>query len=243
VAAKALGFGGLVHNVGAVQNGRGKLEAAVLFWCAQIGHDFSRLASDVVLWSGEEFGLLRLPEAFATGSSIMPQKRNPDLFELTRARAAAVEGDLAQTMAIKAKLTSGYHRDFQLLKEPLLRGVRRTLDMARMMGVAVPALEVDSRRAAAALRGGLLATDEVMRRVERGVPFRSAYREVAASLKRGEEVPAIPAREMLARRTATGGIGRLELENVQREASVQARWRERELARFTKAVARLRGRF
>ena len=85
VAARALGFAGLDHNVATVQGGRGKLEAAVLFWCAQLGHELARLSQDVILFSAEEFGYLVLPAELATGSSIMPHKRNPDLFELTRA--------------------------------------------------------------------------------------------------------------------------------------------------------------
>jgi argininosuccinate lyase len=115
VAAAALGFAEVEHNVAAVQNGRGKLEAAVLAWCAELGHELSKLSSDVVLFTAEEFGWLELPADLATGSSIMPHKRNPDLFELTRARAAALEGDLVTTMTLKAKLAGGYHRDFQLL--------------------------------------------------------------------------------------------------------------------------------
>ena len=90
-AARALGFAALDHNVATVQNGRGKLEAAVLFWCAQLGHDLSRLSADVILYSAEEYGYFVLPASLATGSSIMPHKRNPDLFELTRARAAALK--------------------------------------------------------------------------------------------------------------------------------------------------------
>ena len=88
VVARALGFGGLDRNVATVQGGRGKLEAAVLFWCTQLGHELARLSQDVILFSAEEYGYLLLPAELATGSSIMPHKRNPDLFELTRGRAA-----------------------------------------------------------------------------------------------------------------------------------------------------------
>ena len=100
----------------------------------------------------------------------MPHKRNPDLFELTRGRAAALEGDLAAVLQVKSKLSSGYHRDFQLLKEPLMRGLDRTGAMLAVMVEAVPLLDVDRERCAAALPGGTLATDEVMRRVESGNP-------------------------------------------------------------------------
>ena len=163
-AARALGFRDLDHNVAGVQNARGKLEAAVLFWCAELGHEMAKLSPDVILFSAEEFGCLRLPADLATGSSIMPQKRNPDLFELTRARSALVEGDLVTVLHLKAKLPGGYHRDFQLLKEPLLRGLDPTDAMLAMLALAVPRLEVDRARGRAALTGDSLATDEVIRR-------------------------------------------------------------------------------
>jgi argininosuccinate lyase len=240
--ARALGFAGIDHNVAAVQNGRGKLEADVLFWCVQLGHELSKLSSDVILFSGEEFGLLRLPLRLATGSSIMPHKRNPDLFELTRARVASLEGDLAAVLALRGKLTSGYHRDFQLLKEPLFRGIGRTQDMLTMLALAIPQIEVNRDRGLEALGGGALATDEVMRRVEAGVPFRVAYREVAAALRRGERFPTPSASRLLARRRSTGGVGRLELRTVWRRWESARRWTERERKKFHTAMDRLRGR-
>jgi argininosuccinate lyase len=240
--ARALGFGGLDHNVATVQNARGKLEADALFWCVQVAHDLAKLSADAILYSGEEFGLLRLPARFATGSSIMPHKRNPDLFELTRARSRALEGDLAALLAIRGGLTSGYHRDFQLLKEPLIRGVGRTQAMVDMLALAVPALEVADARGAEMLAGGALATDEVMRRVEAGVPFRRAYREVAAALKKGTAFPAEPPRRLLARRRSTGGVGRLGLERGWRRIDRMRRWLDGERRRFHSAMDRLRGR-
>jgi len=239
--ARALGFGGLDHNVAAVQNGRGKLEADALFWCVQLGHELSRLATDVILYSGEEFGLLTLPVRLATGSSIMPHKRNPDLFELTRARVAALEGDLATTLALRGKLGSGYHRDFQLLKEPLFRGIASTEGMLAVMAGAIPRLEVNRERGLEALAGGALATDEVMRRVEAGTPFRRAYREVAAALKRGQVFPAPSRSRLLARRRSTGGLGRLELNTIWRRFDRARQWSARELTQFHRAMDRLRG--
>jgi len=240
-AAEALGFAGIDHNVATVQNGRGKLEADALFWCVQLGHDLSRLSGDVILFTGEEFGLLRLPPRLATGSSIMPHKRNPDLFELTRGRVAALEGDLAAVLAIRGKLSSGYHRDFQLLKEPLICGLGRTEQMLGILALAIPQLEVDHARGIESLAGGALATDEVMRRVESGVPFRRAYREVAAALKRGESFAAPSAGRLIARRRSTGGLGRLGLDTAWRRIERARRWSEQELARFHAAMDRLRG--
>lgn len=242
VVARALGFGGLDHNVATVQNGRGKLEAAALFWCTEVAHELSRCAADVILYSAEEFGFLRLPAELATGSSIMPQKRNPDLFELTRARAAALEGDLATVMALKGKLTGGYHRDFQLLKEPLLRGVQRTREMLGMMATALPRLVPDPARCRAALSGDALVTDEVMRRVERGEPFRAAYRAVAAEFKAGGDFPAPGTRRLLTRRSGIGGLGNLGLPEARARLRAAQRWHRREARQFSAVMTRLAGR-
>jgi argininosuccinate lyase len=241
-AAAALGFAGLDRNVATVQGARGKLEAAVLFWCTQLGHEIGRLAQDVILYSAEEFGFLVLPPELATGSSIMPHKRNPDLFELTRGRTAAVEGDLMAVLQLKGRLPSGYHRDFQLLKEPLMRGLDRTALMLDTVAGAVPRLGVDRERGAAALDGGALATDEVMRRVEQGVPFRLAYREVKGALARGERFPAPSPARLVARRGSTGGLGNLGLVEARARVRRAGAWNIRERRRFARALRRLAGR-
>jgi argininosuccinate lyase len=241
IVAKALGFGGLDRNVATVQGGRGKLEAAALFWCVQLGHDLGRLAQDVILYSAEEYGYLVLPAELATGSSIMPHKRNPDLFELTRARAAALEADLEGVLRIRAKLPSGYHRDFQLLKEPLMRGLDRAESMLAAVAEAMPSVGVDRERCAAALAGGTLATDEVMRRVEAGRPFRAAYREVAAAIRRGEAFDPPPLSRLVARRRSTGGLGDLGLSEAAARVRRARRWGRGERSRFAAAMRRLAG--
>lgn len=238
---RALGFGALDHSVGAPQLSRGKLEAAVLFWCADLGHDLSRLSADVILFSAQEFGFIVLPNDLATGSSIMPHKRNPDLFELTRARAAALEGDLAGVLQLKGKLASGYHRDFQLIKAPLFRGLDLADEMLEMLVHAVPRLGVDAARGREMIQGEALATDEVMRRVEAGVPFRNAYRAVAAELKGGASFPAPTAAEVIRRRSSTGGIGNLALPSLRRRVTTVAAWNRREQGRFDRALTRLAG--
>jgi argininosuccinate lyase len=242
VAMRALGFAGLDHAVTSVQLGRGKLEAAVLAWCGELGHDLSRLAADVVLLSSEEFGLLGLPAELTTGSSIMPQKRNPDLFELTRARAAALDGDLVALLQLKAKLTSGYHRDFQLLKEPLFRGLDRTGEMLVMMAQAVPRLAVDRARGLAALRGEAVVTDEAMRRVEAGVPFRVAYRQVAAEFRQGVIFPVPTPADLRRRRRGTGNLGNLGLGVLRARLRGERGWNRSQRVRFERAMGRLAGR-
>jgi argininosuccinate lyase len=241
-AARALGFAGPEHAVTAVQNGRGKLEAGVLFWCTQLGHELGKLAQDVIALSGEEFGFLTIPKELSTGSSIMPHKRNPDLFELTRGRAAALDGDLATVLLLKSKLSSGYHRDFQLIKEPLFRGLDRAAEMLAMLAHAVPRLGVDRVRARAAMTGGTLATDEVMRRVERGLAFRLAYREVAADVAAGVQLPEPGAAELLARRRSTGSLGNPGLAAARSRLRRARAWGAGQRRRFGAAMARLAGR-
>jgi argininosuccinate lyase len=239
--ARALGFGGIDHAVTAVQNGRGKLEAAVLFWCGELAHEFAKLSADVILFSSEEFGWLVLPPELATGSSIMPQKRNPDLFELTRARAALLDGELATVLALKGKLAGGYHRDFQFLKAPLMRGLDTTAALLGMISAAVPRLGVDRARARAALTGDILATDEVMRRVRAGEPFRRAYRAVSDAVKRGDAVPEPGARALLTTRNSTGAMGNLALAALGSRLTAARRWNRTERARFDRAMKRLAG--
>ncbi len=240
--ARALGFAGLDSAATSVQGARGKLEAAALFWCVQFGHDLARLAADVILYTADEFGFLVLPAELATGSSIMPQKRNPDLFELTRARAGAVQGELAAVLAISGKLTGGYHRDFQLLKAPLMRGLDATAEMLVMMAEAMPRIGVDRARAFAALDGPTLATDEVMRRVREGEPFRRAYRDVAAAVKSGEPMPPLAARDIIRARPSTGGVGNLGLSAARRRLARARAWNRRERGRFDRAMNALAGR-
>lgn len=251
--ARALGFAGIDHVVTSVQNARGKLEAATLFWCAELAHDLAKLAGDVILFSAEEYGWLVLPADLTTGSSIMPHKRNPDLFELTRARAATVEGDLAAVTALKARLTSGYHRDFQLIKPPLMRGLDTTLEMLAMLGHAVPRLEVNRRKGELALYGGVLATDEVLRRVqEGGESFRGAYRAVSAAVKRGEDVsimvPTATATSkklhdtILRQRVSTGGLGNLQLGTLRDRSRTARKWNAAARRRFEAALTKLVGR-
>ena len=181
-SARALGFAEIELPVTAVQNGRGKLEAAAIFWCVQLGHDLAKAATDVILFSSDEYGYLSIDPSLATGSSLMPHKRNPDLFELARARAATLEGELACVLALRARLASGYHRDFQMMKEPLFRTVARAQEALEMLRLGIEGIRPDPARCSAALGGDLLATGAALSLAASGTPFREAYRTVAASL-------------------------------------------------------------
>lgn len=240
-AAAALGFRGLDQVVTSVQNSRGQLEAAVLFWCLESAHALAKLSADVILYSSDEFGWLRLPSEFSTGSSIMPHKRNPDLFELTRGRAAALEGDFQTVMALKRGLPGGYHRDFQLLKAPTIRGLERTREMVGMMTTVIPALAVDADRATAALRPEIFATDEAMRRVRAGQPFREAYRAVAATVKSGGGIPLLGQESILRERRSAGGLGNLGLPKLRSRLRSMQRATDARRRQIAAAIRKLTG--
>jgi argininosuccinate lyase len=177
-----LGFAQLHEPVTAVQLSRGKAEAQLLFEITLLMQDLGRFAADVLLFATREFGFLRLPEAFTTGSSIMPQKRNPDVFELIRGRSATAQACLTETLAVCAKLPSGYHRDLQLLKFPLFRGIDLATATLAILPAAIAALEFDAQ--AIRLDPSIHAAAEANRLVvQEGIPFREAYRRIAAKLK------------------------------------------------------------
>jgi argininosuccinate lyase len=178
-----LGFPVTQEPVTAVQLSRGKAEAEVLFQVALLTQDLGRLASDLLLFYTREFGFVALPDAFTTGSSIMPQKRNPDVFELVRGRTATAQACLLEVLGITAKLPSGYQRDLQLIKAPLFRSLDICHESLDIMSAAIPQLRfvpgsirLDPGIHAAAEANALVAKE--------GIPFREAYRRIAARLRR-----------------------------------------------------------
>jgi argininosuccinate lyase len=178
----ALNFASVQEPVTAVQLSRGKAEAQVLFEITLLMQDLGRFAADVLLYATQEFAFVALPEAFTTGSSIMPQKRNPDVFELIRGRGATAQACLNEALSVCAKLTSGYHRDLQLLKFPLFRGIDLAAATLGILPAAIAALSF--RPEAIRLDPGIHAAEEANRLVvAEGIPFREAYRRVAAKLK------------------------------------------------------------
>ncbi len=179
---RGLGFASVHEPVTAVQLSRGKAEAQLVFEIHLLMQDLGRLAADLILFCTQEFSFVALPSSMTTGSSIMPQKRNPDVFELVRGRAATTLGCLSEALAVPAKLTSGYHRDLQLLKAPLFRAV----DLAEAtLGILVHALpEVNFIAENIRMEQQLYATEDAYRLVtEEGMSFREAYRRVGEKLR------------------------------------------------------------
>ncbi|HEY5624661.1 MAG TPA: argininosuccinate lyase [Gammaproteobacteria bacterium] len=179
----ALGFAKTQEPVTAVQLSRGKAEAALVFEIALLLGDLGRLASDLLLFYTAEFAFVTLPDDMTTGSSIMPQKRNPDVFELVRSAQAVAIGALTETLAITTKLTSGYQRDLQRLKSPLFRSIDLGEDTLAIMAHALSGIRF--RRDNIELGDDLYAAEranEIV--VQEGIPFREAYRRVADELRR-----------------------------------------------------------
>jgi argininosuccinate lyase len=182
---RRLDFAVTQEPVTAVQLSRGKAEAQLLFEITLLTQDLGRLAADLLLFYSQEFSYVSLPEAFTTGSSIMPQKRNPDVFELMRGRSAVAQGALNEVLSITQKLTSGYHRDLQLIKLPLFRAIDSCLQTLAILPSALNGvrfrpenIRLDPGIHAAAGANALVAKE--------GIPFREAYRRVAAKLKDNE---------------------------------------------------------
>ena len=174
----ALGFGSTQNPVTAAQLSRGKAESGLLFEITLLTQDLGRMAADLLLFYMQEFGYISLASDVTTGSSIMPQKRNPDVLELLRGASATAQACLDESLMITAKLPSGYHRDLQRLKGPLFRGIDLAVDSVDIVAHVLDGLEFvpDNIR----LDNGIFATEEAYKLVrEQGIPFRDAYRKVA----------------------------------------------------------------
>jgi argininosuccinate lyase len=182
---RRLDFAVIQEPVTAVQLSRGKAEAQLLFEITLLTQDLGRLAADLLLFYSQEFAYVSLPETFTTGSSIMPQKRNPDVFELMRGRSAVAQAALNEVLSITQKLTSGYQRDLQLIKLPLFRGIDSCSQTLAILPSALHGvrfrpenIRLDPNIHAAAAANALVAKE--------GIPFREAYQRIAAKLKDNE---------------------------------------------------------
>ena len=175
-----LGFREVQEPVTAVQLSRGKAEAQLLFEVTLLMQDLGRLAADLLLFYTQEFGFVEIAPELTTGSSIMPQKRNPDVLELIRGRSATALAALVETLGVVSRLPSGYHRDLQLIKAPLFRGIDGCEQVLGLVPVVLEGLRFLPEKIRldpgldAAARANALAVGE-------GIPFREAYRRTAAA--------------------------------------------------------------
>jgi argininosuccinate lyase len=194
------------------QNSRGKFELQALMALGQALLDVRRAAWDLSLFTTAEFGFVELPDRFTTGSSIMPNKRNPDVVELLRAAYGVVQGAMAELQAILS-LPSGYHRDLQATKAPVLRAMARGLDALAIMPELLGELSFDEERLLAAIDPAMHATDRAIELAEEGIPFREAYRQVAAEF---DQLAGRAPRKSLTDRISPGACADLRLDELSR---------------------------
>ncbi len=176
--AKLLGFRKVQGNPIYAQNSRGKFETTILHALSQVMFDLNKIASDLILFSMGEFGYFELPEEFCTGSSIMPQKRNPDVLELIRARYHELVSLEFRVKSMISNLPSGYNRDLQLIKEPMMYGFEIAEESLSIMALVFGELKVNEKNCGKAMTDDLYAAEEVYELVKKGVPFREAYRKI-----------------------------------------------------------------
>ncbi|MBX5438478.1 MAG: argininosuccinate lyase [Thermoflavifilum sp.] len=180
-----LGFDDLHYNVVYAQMSRGKTEKIVAQALAHIAATLGRLAMDVCLYMNPHFNFIRLPDAFTTGSSIMPHKKNPDVFELIRARCNQLQALPYEITLMTTNLPSGYHRDLQLIKEHLFPAFAALRDCIHMFELMFSHLEVRKNILDDPQYRYLFSVEEVNRRVLQGIPFRDAYRQVGQEIEEG----------------------------------------------------------
>ncbi len=235
LTAQLLGFSKVQRSPIDVQNSRGRHETALLQWAASAGGILEKFLWDVSFYSTEEFGFLKLPDAFTTGSSIMPQKKNPDVVELARGRCRELRGTAGLVDQIGSGLPSSYHRDLQLLKRPVILGLRQADELFGVLVRLVPALQVNAQATTAASTDELYAAHQAYVYVQEGLPFREAYRKVAQQLQEGTFAPDRAALTA----THLGGAGNLGLAELAAELAAARTWIEAKHRIHTEAEAAL----
>jgi argininosuccinate lyase len=183
-----LGFDSMNYNVVYAQMGRGKLERIVGFALAGIAASLSKLASDACLFNSQNFGFIRLPDQFTTGSSIMPHKKNPDVFELSRAKCNRIQSIPQQITLITNNLPSGYFRDLQITKEIFLPAFDELSDCIRLIALMMQSLEVNEHILDDDKYSLLFSVEKVNELVLKGIPFREAYKQIGLKIEAGNFV-------------------------------------------------------
>jgi argininosuccinate lyase len=199
-----LGFDSMNYNVVYAQMGRGKMERTVANALASVAATVAKLAFDACMYTSQNFGFIRLPDEFTTGSSIMPHKKNPDVFELTRAKCNKLQSLPQQIMMITNNLPSGYFRDLQIIKEVFVPAFAELTDCLEMTAMMMAEVEVNTKIMDDSRYDYLFSVEEVNRLTLAGVPFRDAYKQVGLEIEAGNFNP-----NKLISHTHQGSIGNL----------------------------------
>ena len=211
LTTKLLGFADLHHNVINAQNARGKTERTLGFAVAGLAGTLNKLAADVCLFCNQHFAFISFPDELTTGSSIMPHKKNPDVFELIRAKTNQLQGLPNSINLMLTNLTTGYHRDLQLLKEavfPALTTLKSCLEMSTFM---LESIEIRKNILNDSFYQHLFSVESVNELVLNGVPFRDAYKQIGAKIESNDFSP----NQEKVEHTHEGSIGNLCLEEIQ----------------------------
>lgn len=212
LTTELLGFDSLHVNVINAQLSRGKTELSLAFATAGIAHTLGKLAMDVCLYNSQNFGFLSFPDALTTGSSIMPHKKNPDVFELMRAKSNRLMALPNEIMLMTSNLPSGYHRDFQLLKEILFPALEQLKDSLSLCSYMLQRVQINRDAIKDNKYQYIYSVEEVNKRVMQGVPFRQAYKEVGGAISDGTYRP-----DLAVHHTHEGSIGNLRLDLIRQK--------------------------
>ncbi len=183
MTAEEMGFSRVMENPMYCQLSRGKFEAQLMNTVSAVMYDLNRLATDLMIFSMEEFGYVGFAPDFYTGSSIMPQKKNPDVLELLRAKYHVVLGEEFKVKSLSGNLMSGYNRDVQLTKEPLMNSLDIVEESLAVASLIISGMEINRDACEKSLTPGIYATEEAYELVRAGMPFRDAYRAVGEKYK------------------------------------------------------------
>ena len=226
--SELLGFMMPIHNVFGASMARGENEACLLSFCAQLMCVLSRLAEDLILFSMPEFGYFKLPREYCTGSSIMPQKFNPDVLELVRGKTAQVIGWQTAALSLLHAMPGGYNRDLQDAKLLYMKGLETTRTTLRIVTKVVMGMTIDEAKLRAGFVPGVFATDVALRMVAAGTPWRDAYHDVRDHL---EWLQSEDADTAVAAKTHEGttagldyGVYRQWIRDMRREAAKQRKF-------------------
>ena len=189
MTTRLLGFDSMNYNVVYAQMGRGKMERNVAFAMATLAGTLAKLAYDACLFNSQNFGFVKLPDECTTGSSIMPHKKNPDVFELTRAKCNKLQSLPQQIMMIANNLHSGYFRDLQIIKEVFLPAFQELKDCLRMTTYIMNRIRVNEHILDDDKYSPIFSVEEVNRLAREGMPFRDAYKKVGLDIEAGRFIP------------------------------------------------------
>lgn len=212
MTTELLGFSTLKYNSVAAQMSRGRLEKMTSFGLSAVGGTLSKMAMDVCQYMSQNFGFISFPDELTTGSSIMPHKKNPDVFELVRAKCNSVQNLPNELTLITNNLPSGYHRDFQLLKEKLFPAVETLKSCLRISEFMLRHIEVNDEAIEDEKYKYIYSVEEVNKKVLEGVPFREAYQQIGKAIEEGNFEP-----DRDIRHTHEGSIGNLSNDEIQKK--------------------------